>query len=158
MGKRPHNHSAEQLFEEQRQFILDNLPSMALKVLARRFFEKFGLKTKSTAFAALWRSLEEAGFDAQANEVKVGQKNKMCLCFIFTKRYGAKRLKLFACIIFFSLDHRIQDLDDWPSEGSEEGREAERGQRYQETQDQTGCQGRGLGRTRYSTGDEPTRS
>ncbi|KAG0350697.1 hypothetical protein BG005_009766 [Podila minutissima] len=43
---------------------------MALKALARRFFEKFGLKTKSTAFAALWRSLEEAGFDAQANEVK----------------------------------------------------------------------------------------
>ncbi|KAG0022824.1 hypothetical protein BGZ82_010894 [Podila clonocystis] len=43
---------------------------MELKAFAKRFFEKFGLKTKSTAFAALWRSLEETGFDTQANEVK----------------------------------------------------------------------------------------
>ncbi|KAG0012411.1 hypothetical protein BGZ81_001603 [Podila clonocystis] len=63
MGKRPHDQSAELLFEERRQFIRDNLPSMELKAFAKRFFE-------NTAFAALWRSLEETGFDAQANEVK----------------------------------------------------------------------------------------
>jgi hypothetical protein len=77
MGKRPHDQSAELLFEERRQFIRDNLPSMELKAFAKRFFEKFGLKTKSTAFTALWRSLEETGFDTQADEVKVSQK-KIC--------------------------------------------------------------------------------
>ncbi|KFH63608.1 hypothetical protein MVEG_10302 [Podila verticillata NRRL 6337] len=77
MSKRLHNQPKEQLkevlFEERRQFIRDNAPSMELKVLARRFFEHFELKTKSTAFAALLRSLEDTGFEAQANEVKTSE-------------------------------------------------------------------------------------
>lgn len=85
MGKRPHHQpkgqSKEELFEEQRQFIRNNAPSMELKVLARRFFEHFKLKTKSAAFDSLSRSLEDTGFEAQANEIKASQK-KACPCFM----------------------------------------------------------------------------
>ncbi|KAF9176654.1 hypothetical protein BGZ50_000137 [Haplosporangium sp. Z 11] len=66
-----HYKSAEQDHEERHRFIRQNASSMELKALAREFFAKFNLRSKSAAYDALLSSLNSVGCEQQANEVKV---------------------------------------------------------------------------------------
>ncbi|KAG0009068.1 hypothetical protein BGZ81_003650 [Podila clonocystis] len=70
------NKSMDQEYEERRQFIRQNAPSMELKPLAKRFFAKFDLQSKSAAYDALLSSLNSTGCEQQANEVKICIKDK----------------------------------------------------------------------------------
>ncbi|KAF9123438.1 hypothetical protein BGW39_008969 [Mortierella sp. 14UC] len=74
MNKRPLDKTSKvQEYEERRQFIRENAPSMDLTTLAKEFFAKFSLFNKSSAYDALLSSLTSTGFTEHLLELKTDE-------------------------------------------------------------------------------------
>ncbi|KAF9907905.1 hypothetical protein EC991_010418 [Linnemannia zychae] len=87
------NTSKEQEYEERRQFIRQNAPSMDLKTLVKEFCAKFSLQNKSAAFDALLSSLTSTGFSEQLVELKTDE-FKRWMSTILSEEKAASKLSL----------------------------------------------------------------